>query len=94
MRARTLVELPADVAKGIDKLVGVRNRSAFTAEVVGRELKRRQQQLALGIAAGSWKDEDHPELAEGAAAYIDKLRTDEAQEEDARRNKLASSQNA
>jgi len=94
MRARTLVELPAEVAQGIDKLVGVRNRSAFTAEVVGRELKRRQQQMALAAAAGSWKDEDHPELAEGAAAYIDKLRTAEAREEDARRNKLASSQNA
>ena len=43
MSTSTLVELPADLAQGIDKLVGVRNRSAFTAEVVRRELKRRNQ---------------------------------------------------
>jgi Arc/MetJ-type ribon-helix-helix transcriptional regulator len=94
MRERTLVQLPPDLAQGIDKLVGARNRSSFTAEVVRRELKRREQQEALRSAAGTWKDQDHAELAEGGAAYIEKVRSEEASSEDDRLDQLTSAQNA
>jgi len=94
MRERTLVHLPGDLARGIDKLVGARNRSSFTAEVVRRELKRREQQVAVRAAVGTWKDEDHAELAEGSASYIDKMRTAEAEAERQRLNQLTSSKNA
>jgi hypothetical protein len=40
------------------------------------EAKRNRQRLALKLSAGAWKPEDHPELAEGAAAYIDKIRSE------------------
>lgn len=93
-RERTFVQLPQELAKDIDTLVGSRNRSSFTTEAVRRELKRLQQQLALRAAGGIWKDADHPELADGAAAYIDKIRTAEAELEDARLNKLSSAQSA
>jgi metal-responsive CopG/Arc/MetJ family transcriptional regulator len=72
-RRRILVQLPDDVAQGIEKLVGPRQRATFVAELLRRELKRRQQLAALNAAAGTWKDEDHPELAEGGAAYVEKL---------------------
>lgn len=74
---RTLVSLPPQIVEEIDQTVGVRNRSSFLAELARRELKRRQQMLALEAAAGSWKDKDHPELAKGAAAYVASLRRDD-----------------
>ena len=35
---------------------------------------RLRQIKALESAAGSWKDKDHPELNEGAAKWVKKLR--------------------
>lgn len=55
---------PEDLLQAIDKLVGKRGRSKFVAEATRKELKRIQFLQALQEAAGSWKDEDHPELKE------------------------------
>jgi hypothetical protein len=60
----------------IDKLVGKRGRSAFLTEVARDEIQRRQQRNALRAAKGAWKDEDHPELKGGAAAWVSKLRSE------------------
>jgi hypothetical protein len=40
------------------------------------DAKRNRQRLSLKLSAGAWKPENHPELAEGAAAYIDKIRSE------------------
>jgi hypothetical protein len=66
--------LPVDVIADIDKLVGKRGRSAFLTEVAQREIKLRRQREVLREVAGAWKDEDHPELAQGAAAWVRQLR--------------------
>lgn len=58
----------------IDKLVGKRGRSAFLTDVARREIKLRRQREVLRETAGTWKTEDHPELAEGAAAWIRQIR--------------------
>ena len=50
----------------------------FIVELVERELRRRQQLEALQSAAGSWKDEDHPELAGGAESWIREMRHEAA----------------
>jgi Arc/MetJ-type ribon-helix-helix transcriptional regulator len=71
---RTHVILPVDVVAGIDKLTGKRGRSAFIAEVVRREIKILQQRDALRAAKGAWKEKDHPELAQGAAAWVRQIR--------------------
>ena len=71
---RAHVVLPVDLVADIDKLVGKRGRSAFLAELAQREIKIRRQREALREAAGAWKDEDHPELAQGAAAWIEQIR--------------------
>ncbi|MEO5926532.1 MAG: ribbon-helix-helix domain-containing protein [Bryobacteraceae bacterium] len=71
---RTLVSMPPDVVEEIDKAVGVRNRSKFLTDVARRELKRQEQMSALGEAAGTWLDKDHPELAKGAAAHVSQMR--------------------
>jgi len=59
---KTLLVLPEDLIKEIDKLMGRRKRSKFITEVARKELKRIRLQKALERAAGAWKDEDHPEF--------------------------------
>jgi len=58
---------PEDLLQAIDKLVGKRGRSKFVVEATRKELKKIQFLEALREAAGSWKDENHPELKEKGA---------------------------
>jgi hypothetical protein len=44
------------------------------AEAAGKELVPRRQLQALMAAAGAWKDEDHPELAQGSVQWVRTLR--------------------
>jgi hypothetical protein len=71
---RAHVVLPVEVVAEIDKLVGKRGRSAFLTELAQREIKIRRQREALREASGSWKSEDHPELAHGAAQWVRQVR--------------------
>ena len=73
-KPRTLVPIPAHLAAAIDKLAGQRQRARFIVELLERELRRREQRDALGEAAGSWDDKDHPELAEGGDKWIREMR--------------------
>ena len=77
-RPRTLVQIPSELAAEIDKVVGQGHRTLFIVDLVERELRRRQQLEAIRSAAGSWKDEDHPELAGGAESWIREMRHEAA----------------
>jgi hypothetical protein len=65
-----------DVVADIDKLVGKRGRSAFLTGIAREEIQRRGQRAALREAAGAWKDEDHPELKDGAEAWVRTIRAE------------------
>ena len=69
------VILPIDLAADIDKLVGKRGRSAFITELAQREMKLRRQREVLRETVGAWKAEHHPELAQGAAAWVRQMRS-------------------
>ncbi len=71
---RTHIVIPSELVAGIDALVGKRGRSAFLTQAAEKELTRLRQIAALESAAGSWKDRDHPELKDGAAKWVKKLR--------------------
>lgn len=73
-KPRTLVPIPQQLAAAIDKVAGQKQRAAFIINLVEREIRRREQLDALREAAGSWKDEDHPELAEGADKWVRGIR--------------------
>ncbi len=76
---RTHVILPEDLLTEIDELVGQRSRSAFLTDAAWTEVKRRR---LLGFLAGSapaWKEEDHPELENGAAAWVSGMRSQDAE---------------
>jgi hypothetical protein len=76
------------VVAEIDKLVGKRGRSAFLTELAEREIMIRRQREALREAAGAWKDEDHPELSQGAYAWVRKIRSLDAVHETERLDDL------
>ena len=83
---RTHIVISQQLVAEIDTIVGKRGRSAFLTQAAEKELMRLRQIKALESAAGSWKDEDHPELKQGAAKWVKKLR----QEYDQRFEKVTS----
>ena len=74
MNRRTHVVLSDQLVKDIDTMVGGRQRSSFITQAAEKELMRLKQIEALKAAAGAWKDEDHPELKNGSAQWVRKLR--------------------
>jgi hypothetical protein len=75
---RAHVLLPEDLLREIDALVGPRGRSSFLVETARNEVRRQKLLQFLESGAPAWKDTDknHPELVEGAAAWVRKLRTE------------------
>ncbi len=73
---RAHIWLPDDLLREIDGIVGSRGRSAFLVETAREAVKRRKLLAFLesGEAETAWKDEDHPELAKGSAAWVRTLR--------------------
>ena len=71
---RTHIVIPQQLVAEIDAIVGKRARSAFLTQAAEKELMRLRQIKALESIAGAWKDKDHPELKEGAAKWVRKLR--------------------
>ena len=74
MNRRAHVVVSEEVLKEIDAFVGNRQRSSFITAAAEKELMRLRQLKALEAAAGAWKDKDHPELRQGAAKYVAKMR--------------------
>jgi Arc/MetJ-type ribon-helix-helix transcriptional regulator len=74
---RTHIVIPERLAEEIDTLVGKRSRSSFLTEAAWKEVRRLRMLNALEQASGSWKDKDHPELKDGAARYVEKIRKED-----------------
>jgi hypothetical protein len=73
---RAHVLLPEDLLQEIDALVGPRGRSSFLVETARQEVRRQKLMQFLEGKDPAWKNKNHPELAEGAAAWVRKLRTE------------------
>ncbi len=86
---RTHIMIPNELVDEIDELVGKRGRSAFITEAARTELDRRRLARALVESEGSWRDEDHPELAQGAANYISQQRSEGESSDGDRRGRFS-----
>ena len=71
---RTHVFLPEDLVREIDALVGPRGRSAFIVETARDAVRRKRLLEFLESKEPVWKDEDHPEVANGSAEWVHKMR--------------------
>jgi len=52
------------------------NRDTHAADVLWRDIRRTKQREALKASAGAWKTKEHPELANGGAAYVEQIRSE------------------
>jgi len=75
-RKQTIIKIPGDLAHELDRAAGPKRRSAYAIDVLWRDVRRRRQRAALKTSAGSWRTEDHPELAHGGAAYVEQIRSE------------------
>jgi Arc/MetJ-type ribon-helix-helix transcriptional regulator len=57
--------------KSVDEVL-----SLALIELAKRNTKLTRQRLAIQEAAGAWRDEDHPELAGGSAAWVRQIRAE------------------
>lgn len=73
---RAHIVLPEELVQEIDKIAGSRGRSAFLADLAKREIKRQQLLELFKSKEPIWKDEDHPELKDGAAAWVREMRAE------------------
>lgn len=66
--------LPEDLLKDLRKTVSSRQQSKVVTDALRKELKRLKLEKALETSFGAWKDKDHPEMRDGATAYVAKIR--------------------
>jgi hypothetical protein len=76
---RAHIILPEQLVEDIDRMVGRRRRSSFIAQTIETELMPLRQLATIEQAAGSWKSQNHPELAQGAAHWVSGLRQESDQ---------------
>jgi metal-responsive CopG/Arc/MetJ family transcriptional regulator len=74
---RAHIVLPDDLLAQIDELVGSRGRSQFIAELARAEVHRRRLLKLLEQQGAGWKLENHPELQQGAASWVDSIRRED-----------------
>lgn len=78
MNRRTHVVLSEQLVRDIDTLVGTRQRSSFLTQAAEKELVRLRQIKALDELT-PWDEKQHPELKQGAAKYVRRLRRQDEQ---------------
>lgn len=71
---RAHILIPVDLLREIDEIVGPRGRSAFLLETAREEVRRRKLLRFLERQDPPWSDENHPDLKQGSAAWVRKLR--------------------
>ena len=71
---RAHVLLPLDLVREIDTIVGPRGRSAFLVETAREAIRRKRMLQFLDSDEPVWKEADHPELKQGSAVWVRKLR--------------------
>jgi metal-responsive CopG/Arc/MetJ family transcriptional regulator len=71
---RAHILFPEELIREIDEFVGARGRSAFLVESARKELRRQKLLRFLESSEPAWQDSAHPELANGAASYVRKIR--------------------
>lgn len=76
-KKRTHVVVSEELVEEIDRLSGKRKRSWFITQAVIKEIKRLNFINAVKETAGSWDDNDHPELKKGVESWVRSLREED-----------------
>ena len=86
----SVIKISEELAHELDRLAGAEHkpRTAYAVDVLWRDVRRNRQREALKLSAGAWNPPDHPELTQGGAAYVERIRSepDERFDDAIRRN--------
>ena len=74
----TDIKIPEELARELDRLAGAEHkpRAEYVVDVLWRDVRRNKQREALKLSSGAWNPADHPELADGGAAYVEQIRSE------------------
>jgi hypothetical protein len=74
----SVIKIPEELAHELDRLAEAehKRRTSYAVDVLWRDVRRNKQREALKLSAGSWNPADHPELVQGGAAYVEKIRSE------------------
>ena len=76
MGRRVHIVVPETLTDELDELIGKRGRSAFVANLIKRELRRRKFERALELAKGVISDAAYPEWKD-SVKWVDDLRAED-----------------
>jgi hypothetical protein len=86
----SVINIPEELAHELDLLAQAqhKDRTPYVVDLLWRDVRRNKQLQALQRSSGAWTTENHPELAEGGAAHVEKIRSepDERFDDAVRRN--------
>ena len=73
-----VIKIPESLAHELDQLAEAehKRRTTYVVDVLWRDVKRNKQRQALKLSAGAWSPDQHPELAQGGEAYVEKIRSE------------------
>jgi len=73
-----VIKIPEDLAHELDLLARAERkpRTPYVVDLLWRDVRRNKQLQALKLSSGAWNPDHHPELAQGGAAYVEKLRSE------------------
>ena len=73
-----VIKIPEELARELDLLAQAehKRRTPYVVDLLWRDVRRNKQRQALKISAGAWNPDHHPELAQGGAAYVERIRSE------------------
>jgi hypothetical protein len=85
-----VIKIPEELAHELDLLAQAehKRRTPYVVSLLWRDVRRNKQRQALKLSSGAWNPDHHPELAQGGAAFVTRIRSepDERFEDTIRRN--------
>ncbi len=75
---QSVIKIPEELALELDLLAQAehKQRTPYVVDLLWQDVRRNKQRQALKLSAGAWNPDHHPELAEGGAAYVEKIRSE------------------
>jgi hypothetical protein len=73
-----VIDIPDSLAHELDRIAEAEHKpwTTYAVDVLWRDVKRAKQRHALKLSSGAWDPEQHPELAQGGAAYVEQIRSE------------------
>jgi hypothetical protein len=75
---QSVIKIPEELARELDRLAQAeqKRRTPYVVNLLWRDVRRNKQLQALKLSAGAWNPDHHPELANGGAAHVEKIRSE------------------